>query len=80
MNSPERTAARGMEAPRRPFLVALSLTLLVAAVQWTPPFGRLETRQAGSLVMARAVGMPFRVPGRPDSAAHSARTAVGLRP
>jgi Transglycosylase SLT domain len=67
VNSPELAAARGIEAPRRPFLMALSLTLLVAAVQWTPPFRPLETRQAGSLVMA--VGMPFRVPGRPDSAA-----------
>ena len=69
MNSPELAAARGIEAPRRPFLMALSLTLLVAAVQWTPPFRPLETRQAGSLVMARAVGMPFRAPSRPDSAA-----------
>ena len=69
MNSPEHTAARGIEAPRRPFVVALSLTLLVAAVQWTPPFRPLETRQAGSLVTARAVGMPFRIPARPDSAA-----------
>jgi hypothetical protein len=69
VNSPEHTAARGIEPPRRPFLVALSLTLLVAAVQWTPPFRPLETRQAGSLVMARAVGMPFRIPARPDSAA-----------
>ena len=31
MNSPERAAVRGIEAPRRPFLVALSLTMLVAA-------------------------------------------------
>ena len=69
MNSPQHTAARGIEAPRRPFLVALSLTLLAAAVQWTPPFRPLETRQASSLVMARAVGMPFRVHHRPDSAA-----------
>jgi hypothetical protein len=69
VNSPELAAPRGIEAPRRPFLMALSLTLLVAAVQWTPPVRPLETRQAGSLVMARAVGMPFRVPGRPDSAA-----------
>lgn len=69
MNSPERAAARRIEGPRRPFLVALSLTLLVASVQWTPPFRPLETRQAGSLVMARAAAMPFLVPGRPDSAA-----------
>ena len=69
MNSPEHTAVRGIEAPRRPFMVALALTLLVAAVQWTPPFRPLETRQAGNLVMARAIAMPFRIPARPDSAA-----------
>ncbi|HEU4525587.1 MAG TPA: lytic transglycosylase domain-containing protein [Gemmatimonadales bacterium] len=69
MNSPDRTAARGIDAPRRPFLVALSLTLLVAAVQWTPPIPRFETRQAASLVMARSVATPFRVSPRPDSAA-----------
>ena len=69
MNSPKRAAAREIETPRRPFLVALSLTLLVAAVQWTPPFRPLETRQAGSLVMARTVALPFRVPARLDSAA-----------
>jgi soluble lytic murein transglycosylase-like protein len=69
MNSPERAAVRGIEAPRRPFLVAFSLTLLVAAVQWTPPVGPLEVRQASSLVMARPAATPFRVPGRVDSAA-----------
>ena len=75
MNSPERTAARGIEAPRRPFLVALSLTLLVAAVQWTPPVPRLSEGQASSLVLARPVvtpfraATPFRIPSRPDSAA-----------
>ena len=69
MNSPERAAARGNDTPRRPFLIALSLTVLVAAVQWTPPFRPLETRQAGSLVMAQPVAMPFRVATRPDSAA-----------
>jgi soluble lytic murein transglycosylase-like protein len=70
MNSPERAAARGIEAPRRPFLFALSLTLLVAAVQWTPPFRPLAERQAESLVMARHAATPFRVPGAPvDSAA-----------
>jgi soluble lytic murein transglycosylase-like protein len=69
VNSPGHTAARGIEAPRRPFLVALSLTLLMAAVQWTPPIRALETRQAGSLVMARAVATSFRVQARPDSAA-----------
>ncbi len=69
MNTPERAAARRMEAHRRSFLVALSLTLLVAAVQWTPPFRPLATRQASSLVMARAVAMPLRVPARMDSAA-----------
>ena len=67
MNSPDRTAARGIDGPRRPFLVALSLTLLVAAVQWTPPIPRFETRQAASLVMARSVATPFRVSPRPDS-------------
>jgi hypothetical protein len=69
VNSPEHTAARGIEAPRRPFTVALALALLVAAVQWTPPFRPLETSQVGSVVMARAVAMPFRIPARPDSAA-----------
>jgi soluble lytic murein transglycosylase-like protein len=69
MNSPDRTAVRGIEAPRRPFLVALSLTLLVAAVQWTPPFRPLEVRQASSLVMTRPAATPFRLPLRVDSAA-----------
>jgi soluble lytic murein transglycosylase-like protein len=69
MNSPEHTAVRGIEAPRRPFLVALSLTLLAAAVQWTPPFRPLEVPQASSLVIARPAATPFLVPGRVDSAA-----------
>jgi soluble lytic murein transglycosylase-like protein len=69
MNSPERAAVRGIEAPRRPFLVALSLTMMAAAVQWTPRFGPLADRQAESLVMARQAATPFRVPARVDSAA-----------
>lgn len=69
MNSPDRTAVSGIEAPRRPFLVALSLTLFVAAVQWTPPVPLLEQRQAMSLVMGRAAALPFRIPGVVDSAA-----------
>lgn len=69
MHPPDRTAVRGMEAPRRPFLVALSLTLLVAAVQWTPPFRPLEVRQMNSLVMTRPAATPFRIPGLVDSAA-----------
>ena len=69
MNSPQRAAVRGIEAPRRPFLVALSLTLLIAAVQWTPPFRPLSDRQVGSLVLARQGATPFRVPARVDSAA-----------
>lgn len=69
MNSPERAAVRGIEAPRRPFLVALSLTMLVAALQWTPRLGALADRQAESLVMARQAATPFRAPARVDSAA-----------
>ena len=75
MNSPERIAARRIDPPRRPFLVALSLTLLVAAVQWTPPVPRLADRQSSSLVLARPVGTtfraatPFRIPALTDSAA-----------
>ncbi len=69
MNSPERIALRGIEAPRRPFLMALSLTLMVAAVQWTPPFRPLQERQAASLVIGRPAALPFRVPGKVDSAA-----------
>jgi soluble lytic murein transglycosylase-like protein len=69
MNPPERAAVRGIEVPRRPFLVALSLTMLVAAVQWTPRFGALADRQAENLVMPRHAAMPFRVPARVDSAA-----------
>jgi len=69
MNSPEHVAVRGTDAPRRPFLVALALTLLAAALQWTPPFRPLEVRRANSLVMARTVTSPFRVPARADSAA-----------
>ena len=69
MNPPERAAVRGIEVPRRPFLVALSLTMLVAAVQWTPRFRPLADRQAESLVMARQAATPFRVPALVDSAA-----------
>jgi soluble lytic murein transglycosylase-like protein len=69
MNTPEHAAVRGIEAPRRPFLMALSLTLLVAAVQWTPPVPPLADRQVGSLVLARQAAMPFRVPAPADSAA-----------
>jgi soluble lytic murein transglycosylase-like protein len=69
MNPPERAAVRGIEVPRRPFLVALSLTMLVAAVQWTPRFGPLADRQAESLVVARHAATPFRVTARVDSAA-----------
>jgi soluble lytic murein transglycosylase-like protein len=69
MNSPERAAVRGMEVPRRPFLVALSLTMLTAAVVWTPPFRPLADRQASSLVMVRQAATPFRVPALVDSAA-----------
>jgi soluble lytic murein transglycosylase-like protein len=69
MNPPERAAVRGIELPRRPFLVALSLTMLVAAVQWTPRFGPLADRQAESLVVARHAATPFRVTARVDSAA-----------
>jgi soluble lytic murein transglycosylase-like protein len=73
MNSPERAAVRRIESPRRPFLVALSLTLLVASVQWTPPFRPLSDRQVGSLVLAGSAATPFRLPVparvRVDSAA-----------
>ena len=69
MNSPERAAVRGIELPRRSFLIALSLTMLVAAVQWTPRFRPLAHRQANSLVMARQAATPFRVPAPVDSAA-----------
>ena len=69
MNPPERAAVRGIEVPRRPFLIALSLTMLVAAVQWTPRFRPLADRQAESLVIARQAATPFRIPTRVDSAA-----------
>jgi len=69
MNSPERAAVRRIEVPRRPFMVALSLTMLVAAVQWTPRFRPLADRQAESLVMAGVAATPFRVPAPVDSAA-----------
>jgi soluble lytic murein transglycosylase-like protein len=69
MNPPERAAVRGIEGPRRPFLVALSLTMLVAAVQWTPRFRPLADRQAESLVLVRQAATPFRMPARVDSAA-----------
>jgi soluble lytic murein transglycosylase-like protein len=69
MNPPERAAVRGIEVPRRPFLVALSLTMLVAAVQWTPRFRPPADRPAESLVMARQAATPFRIPARVDSAA-----------
>jgi soluble lytic murein transglycosylase-like protein len=69
MNPPERAAVRGIEVPRRPFLVALSLTMLVAAVQWTPRIRPPGDRPAESLVMARQAATPFRIPVRVDSAA-----------
>jgi soluble lytic murein transglycosylase-like protein len=73
MNSPEQTAVREMEAPRRSYLVALSLTMLVAALQWTPRLGPVEPRQPGtlasSLVVGRPAARPFRVLARLDSAA-----------
>lgn len=69
MNPPERAAVRGIEAPRRPFLVALSLTMLVAAVQWTPPFRPLALRQTERLTMVGPAATPFKVPARVDSAA-----------
>jgi soluble lytic murein transglycosylase-like protein len=69
MNSPDQIAVRGMEAPRRSFFVALSLTLLVAAVQWTPRLQPVEIGQASALVMVRPAAKPFRIPARPDSAA-----------
>jgi soluble lytic murein transglycosylase-like protein len=69
MNLPERAAVRGIEVPRRPFLVALSLTMLVAAVQWTPRFRPPADRRAPSLAMARQAATPFRALARVDSAA-----------
>ena len=36
-NSPEVVAVREPPAVRRPFLVGLALTLMAAALQWTPP-------------------------------------------
>jgi soluble lytic murein transglycosylase-like protein len=70
VNSPDRAAERRTEAPRRPFLIALSLALMAASVQWTPRLGPLADRQVNSLVLARSAALPFRVPGaRVDSAA-----------
>jgi soluble lytic murein transglycosylase-like protein len=69
VNSPERAAVRRIEAPRRPFLVALSLTLLVASVQWTPRFPQAENRGVASLAMAQPMVLPLRPPIRVDSAA-----------
>ncbi len=62
MNSPERVAVRTAQNPRRPFLVALSLTLMTAAMQWTPPIQRMDNQQVASLVMPRVAAMPFRAP------------------
>jgi soluble lytic murein transglycosylase-like protein len=69
MNSPERAAVRGIEAPRRPFLVALSLTMLMGAMQWTPRFAPAAVGPAPSLVAVRQAATPFRLPARVDSAA-----------
>lgn len=69
MNPPECAAVRGIELPRRPFLVALSLTMLVAAVQWTPRIRPLADHTGERLVMARPAATPFKVPVRVDSAA-----------
>jgi len=69
MNSPERAAVRGIESPRRPFLVALSLTMMVAAMQWTPRFAPPADGQAQSLVVVRQAATPFRLPAPVDSAA-----------
>jgi soluble lytic murein transglycosylase-like protein len=69
MNSPERAAVRGIEAPRRPFLVALSLTMLMGAMQWTPRFAPPAAGPAPRLVAVRQAATPFRLPARVDSAA-----------
>jgi Transglycosylase SLT domain len=68
VNSPERAAVRRIEAPRRPFLVALSLTLLVASVQWTPRFPQPDGTVA-RLAMAQPMVIPLRPSIRVDSAA-----------
>jgi soluble lytic murein transglycosylase-like protein len=50
--------------------MALSLTVLIAAVQWTPRFRPLADRQVNSLMLVQPAALPFRVPGaRVDSAA-----------
>jgi soluble lytic murein transglycosylase-like protein len=69
MNSPERAAVRGIEAPRRPFMVALSLTMLVAAVQWTPRLGLPASGRVEGLVAVRPAALPFLTPAPLDSAA-----------
>jgi soluble lytic murein transglycosylase-like protein len=60
---------RRIEAPRRPFLVALSLTLLVASVQWTPRFPQPDNGTVASLAMAQPMVISLRPPVRVDSAA-----------
>jgi soluble lytic murein transglycosylase-like protein len=68
MNSPERAAVRGIETPRRPFMVALSLTLLTAAIQWTPPVRPISDSPV-SLVLDLPASTPFKVAAQVDSAA-----------
>jgi soluble lytic murein transglycosylase-like protein len=54
-------ASRTLETPRRPFTVALALTLLVAAVQWSPA-QPMATPSLARLAASRLVVSPPMVP------------------
>jgi soluble lytic murein transglycosylase-like protein len=68
LNSPTPNELRSRLVPRRPFLVALALTMLLAAVEYTPS-GAVATPPLSALVAAGAP-TPRPLPVRPmDSAA-----------
>jgi soluble lytic murein transglycosylase-like protein len=57
-NSPSPNGVRAGLMPRRPFLVALATSLLLAAVEFTPT-GAVETPPLSALVVAGATSAPL---------------------
>jgi soluble lytic murein transglycosylase-like protein len=72
-NTPPPNHAAGSQLPRRPFLVALAATALLAAVEFTPS-GAVETPPLSALVVAGATSTsrPYAVTPRPVMAVDSA--------
>jgi soluble lytic murein transglycosylase-like protein len=69
-NSPSPNAVGARLLPRRPFLVALATSLLLAAVEFTPS-GAVETPPLSALVVAGATSAPL-PSGAPRSMANRA--------